>query len=188
MPSDTANTIVDAHTLAQPHLDDLARILKAGLPLGWPDIAGARREVEASLVAGAISRAALDNEGRVLGWAAGRPQYDGHVWELHPLVVNPPDQGRGVGTALVGDFEAQVRWRGGITVLLGCDDEDNSTTLGGADLYPGVLARLQQVRSIRRHPITFYARLGYAVVGVIPDANGFGKPDILMAKRVGGSA
>ena len=26
---------------------------------------------------------------------------------------------------------------------------------------------------------------GYALVGVIPDANGLGKPDIMMAKRVG---
>ena len=44
------------------------------------------------------------------------------------------------------------------------------------------------------HPVTavqwevedIMARLGFVVVGVVPDANGFGKPDILMAKRVGG--
>jgi aminoglycoside 6'-N-acetyltransferase I len=27
-------------------------------------------------------------------------------------------------------------------------------------------------------------KLGFSVVGVVPDANGLGKPDILMAKRV----
>jgi len=27
--------------------------------------------------------------------------------------------------------------------------------------------------------------MGYAIVGVIPDANGPGKPDIIMAKRMG---
>lgn len=34
-------------------------------------------------------------------------------------------------------------------------------------------------------PYEFYQKLGYAIIGVVPDANGLGKPDILMAKRVG---
>lgn len=67
----------------------------------------------------------------------------------------------------------------------GADDEDNSTNLGGVDLFPDVLGRLQRLHSLRRHPYTFYLELGYVVVGVIPDANGLGKPDIWLAKRVG---
>ena len=36
------------------------------------------------------------------------------------------------------------------------------------------------------HPAGFYLRMGFEIVGLIPDANGPGKPDILMAKRVSG--
>jgi aminoglycoside 6'-N-acetyltransferase I len=48
-----------------------------------------------------------------------------------------------------------------------------------------VLARLQALAPAGRHPFVFYQKLGYAVVGALPDATGFGKPDILMAKRIG---
>jgi aminoglycoside 6'-N-acetyltransferase I len=34
------------------------------------------------------------------------------------------------------------------------------------------------------HPFLFYRKLGYTVTGVVPDANGPGKPDILMSKRL----
>jgi len=40
------------------------------------------------------------------------------------------------------------------------------------------------IRNLGRHPYEFYQKLGYVIVGVIPDANGLGKPDILMAKSV----
>jgi aminoglycoside 6'-N-acetyltransferase I len=107
------------------------------------------------------------------------------VWELHPLVVDPAHQGQGIGRALVADLERQVRDRGGLTLQLGSDDVDNMTTLSGVDLYPNVLEHLAALRNLRRHPYEFYQKLSFVVVGVVPDANGFGKPDILMAKRVG---
>jgi aminoglycoside 6'-N-acetyltransferase I len=56
--------------------------------------------------------------------------------------------------------------------------------LFGVDLYPDVLGRLQALAPVSRHPVTFYQRLGYAVVGVLPDVDGVGKHDILMAKRI----
>lgn len=154
-------------------------------PEAWPDLAAAMEEVQEAIAPESICRAALDDSGELLGWIGGQPAYDGNVWELHPLVVRPERQGEGIGQALVADFEAQAAARGGLTIMLGTDDEADLTSLGGVDLYPSPLAHLAALSSRRRHPYEFYLRCGFAVVGVIPDANGFGKPDILLAKRVG---
>ncbi len=74
--------------------------------------------------------------------------------------------------------------RGGKTITLGTDDESNRTSIGGVDLYPNVLENVSNIKNLREHPFEFYQKLGYVITGVIPDANGFGKPDILMCKRV----
>lgn len=151
----------------------------------WQTRDDALETVEESLDEDRISRVAIDDDGRVLGWVSAVETYGGHVWEIHPLVVRRDCQGRGVGRALVEDLEQRVRERGGMTVCLGTDDENGRTSVGGVDLYPDPLAAAQQLEDLGGHPFAFYRRLGYAVVGVLPDANGYGKPDILMAKRVG---
>lgn len=151
----------------------------------WQTRDDALETVEESLDEDRISRVAIDDDGRVLGWVSAVETYGGHVWEIHPLVVRRDCQGRGVGRALVEDLEQRVRERGGMTVCLGTDDENGRTSIGGVDLYPDPLAAAQQLEDLGGHPFAFYRRLGYAVVGVLPDANGYGKPDILMAKRVG---
>lgn len=151
----------------------------------WQTREDALETVVESLEEDRISRVALDADGTVLGWIGAVSTYDGWVWEIHPLVVRRNCQGRGVGRALVHDLEQQVRARGGMTVCLGTDDENGRTTLGGADLYPDPLGAVSALRDLDGHPFAFYRRLGYAVVGVLPDANGYGKPDIFMAKRVG---
>ena len=151
----------------------------------WQTREDALETVHESLEADKISRVAVDDDGRVLGWIGAISTYDGWVWEIHPIVVHRDCQGQGVGRALIEDLEVQVRERGGMTVCLGTDDENGRTTLSGADLYPDPLAAVSGLRNLGGHPFGFYQKLGYAVVGVLPDANGFGKPDIFMAKRVG---
>jgi aminoglycoside 6'-N-acetyltransferase I len=100
------------------------------------------------------------------------------------LAVHPDYQGQGIGRMLVQDFEQQVAKRGGITIMLGSDDENNMTSLAGVDLYEDIFGYLQQIQNLKNHPYTFYQKMGFKIVGVIPDANGYGKPDIYMAKRV----
>jgi aminoglycoside 6'-N-acetyltransferase I len=157
-------------------------------PDAWPDLPSALEEVQDVCVPGNICRAARAADGSMVGWIAGYPRYGGNVWELHPLVVDPAWQGQGIGQALIADFETHVVARGAITITLGSDDETNRTSLGGVDLYPDVWEHIQHIRNLRRHPFTFYQKCGYVIIGVVPDANGFGKPDILMAKRVGGTS
>jgi aminoglycoside 6'-N-acetyltransferase I len=153
-------------------------------PESWSDLDSARAEVIRSFAPERISRVALDDHGEALGWIGGIPQYRGHVWELHPLVVRPDRQGQGIGRALVVDLEAQVRARGGLTIWLGSDDVDYMTSLAGHDLFPNVLDHLRAIHNLRRHPYEFYQKLGFVVVGALPDANGLGKPDIFLAKSV----
>lgn len=144
----------------------------------------AMAEVHESFAPGRLSRVALDENGEVAGWVGGIEQYDGNVYEMHPLAVKPAMQRRGVGRQLVQDFEEQVRARGAMTVLLGTDDDYGGTSLFGQDVYPDVWSHVADIRNLSDHPYEFYEKCGYAIVGVVPDANGYGKPDILMSKRV----
>jgi aminoglycoside 6'-N-acetyltransferase I len=156
----------------------------ANWPEAWPDLKSALEEVRESFAVGRISRVALDEDGMVLGWIGGISHYRGHVWELHPLVVRVNQQGKGIGRALVADLEECVKELRGLTITLGTDDESDQTSLSGINLYPHIWEHLANIRNLKRHPYEFYQKLGYVIVGVMPDANGPGKPDILMAKSV----
>jgi aminoglycoside 6'-N-acetyltransferase I len=154
-------------------------------PDAWPTFEEGMEEVHEMLEANRVCRAAVDEQGNLLGIIGGIPGYDGHVWELHPLAVQPSLQGQGIGRALVQDFEEQVRFKGGLTITLGSDDEDGMTSLSNVDLYHNLWKKIRDVRNLKDHPFEFYQKLGYIITGIVPDANGVGKPDILMAKKIG---
>jgi aminoglycoside 6'-N-acetyltransferase I len=184
-------TIIDLGSDNEKVVRQVAELLVdafAHIPDWLKDMNGALAQVRESFGAGRISRVALDDEGNALGWISGIPEYDGHAYELHPLAVKPSAQRRGIGTALVRDLEQQVRQRGATTLYLGADDEFGGTNLFGVDVYPNVLDHLAAIRNVRAHPYEFYQKCGFAIVGMIPDANGFGKPDIFMAKRLSQSS
>ncbi len=150
----------------------------------WHTTEQALAEVQEILQKGFVRVALADDGETVLGWIGGLPEYDGSVWELHPLVVHPAHQRQGIGRALVADFERQVKQRGGLTIRLGSDDEDDMTSLANTDLYQNLWDKMAHIQNLKGHPYEFYQKLGYTIIGVVPDANGRGKPDIIMGKRV----
>jgi len=150
---------------------------------GWPTLQLGVAEIDWVAQDGFV-RAALEGD-HVLGWVGGLPEYRGKVWELHPIVVERTRRLQGVGRALVAAFEDEARRRGGLTATLGTDDEFGQTSLTGADLYADLPDRIAQLRDLgTRHPFLFYRKLGYVVTGLMPDANGRGKPDIYMSKAL----
>lgn len=179
--------IVDLASDDQELRLQVAQLLHAGFsehwPKAWPNLQSALDEVHESLRDGRISRIMVDNDA-VVGWIGAIPQYNGKVWEIHPLVVARDRQRKGIGRKLLQDLERQVARRGGLTLWAGSDDEATMTSLAGVDLYPDPLQHLRQIEDRRGHPFSFYIKCGFSIAGVLPDANGYGKPDIFLAKRV----
>ena len=171
--------------------EQCARLLVEGFaemaPTAWPDLEAARKEVDEAISPERVNRILVDG-GRVIAWAGAIPIYDGKVWEVHPLVVDPPRQRKGLGRQMLEEIEALATDAGVCTLWLGSDDEVGWTTLSGVDLYDSPLETLAQIRNLHGHPYEFYERCGFTVVGVLPDANGPGKPDIFLAKHVRGTA
>lgn len=165
----------------------VADMLYAGFsdmsPNSWPSIRAAREEVEESFGPERMSVVAVEGH-KALGWAGAIRQYNGHTWELHPLVVHKDHRDSGVGTMLVVEIESRVADSGALTLWVASDDESGMTSLFGQELYPNPLLKLKEIRNINGHPYEFYEKLGFVLCGVLPDANGYGKPDIFLAKRV----
>jgi aminoglycoside 6'-N-acetyltransferase I len=181
--------IIELRSGDEEHREQAAVLLRdsfKGRTGEWQDLDSARDEVTGSLEQEKISRVALDVHGAVVGWIGAFPTYCGQVWELHPLVVAPSRRRQGIGRALVEDLERLVASLGALTLWLGSDDENGETSASGIDLYTDTASSIRDFRRLRgTHPHEFYVRLGFRVVGVLPDANGRGRPDIFYAKRVG---
>ncbi|TVR62580.1 MAG: GNAT family N-acetyltransferase [Spirochaetaceae bacterium] len=184
-------TFVDiAH--AEPHLrEDAARILhetfiEKGID-AWCTIEDAREEVAECTAEGMIC-IGLVIDGELIGWGGVRPMYDTVTLELHPLVVRLDRQRAGIGTTIVRELEARAEAAGALNIVLGTDDETGRTNLCEFDFeqFP-VGEAIARLKNVNDHPFSFYEKCGYRVIGIIPDANGPGKPDIWMWRRIRGS-
>lgn len=187
-PMKTDKRITDLEKTDTSTIEQLARLLYESFKDrtdSWPTIEDARQEVLKSLEPGRISRVLLDGDGRAIGWIGAISLYDGRVWEIHPIVVAQSERRQGHGRCLVQDLQALAEKRGALTLWAGSDDERYETSLGGADLYENPARAIADIRNLKGHPFEFFVKVGFSVVGFVPDANGRGKPDILLAKKIG---
>ncbi|MBS3985400.1 MAG: GNAT family N-acetyltransferase [Selenomonadales bacterium] len=177
--------IVDMARLSKDQITQAAEILTQSIPIGWPTLEDALLEIHERLVPENTMLAAVEGD-LVLGWGGIlAPSYDGNVFELHPLAVSHDARGKGVGRAIVLALEDAARQKGGLTIYLGADDEKpgGETSLANVDLYDDLPHRLASFNP-GTHQSGFYMKLGYKIIGVMPDANGYGKPDIIWGKRL----
>lgn len=183
--------IEQLHNHDQIWIAEVAALLVENFPHSWPNESLATREVMGCLEPGKIALVAVEEKqlsaekGTVVGIVGAMPQYGATAWELHPLSVAKACQHQGIGTQLVKAIEKEVADHGCITLYAGTDDEFGRTSLANCDLYDGLWERISHIQNLKRHPYEFYLKLGYQIVGVIPDANGLGKPDIWVARRIG---
>ena len=161
----------------------LVRSFRVLSPSWVPTLERAREVVLDALEPGNINRVLLEGD-RVAGWVGARHDY-GCVWELHPMVVDEGMRGRGHGRALVEDVVRLAEDRGALTLVLGTSDEVGLTSLAARDLFEEPLAALAEIEAEREHPLGFWLAVGFKVVGVLPDAEGIGKPTILLARPIG---
>ncbi len=179
--------LVDFRSIPKAQRSAASEILRtalAHLPSGYQGAGEAEAEVDLRWNDGDwLGYAALEAE-RLVGWVGAIRTYS-HGWELHPLVVAPDRQRLGIGSAMIAAIEARARQDGVLTMFLGTDDEHGGTTAFGLDLWPDLARHTAALGpSARGHALTFYRRHGYQVIGLLPDVNGAGRPDIMMAKRL----
>lgn len=156
-------------------------LLKEAFPESYKECAD--EEIKKMLAVERVLIVALDND-RLIGFVGAIPQYGTTAWELHPLVVEKEHRLNGIGTRLCYELERVLKEKGCLTIYLGSDDENESTTLSNTNLFEGTFDKIDNIKNIKNHPFEFYQKIGYKIVGVIPDANGLGKPDIWMAKSL----
>ena len=150
-------------------------------PNWLPTLDDARQELDDALRDGKISRC-LFERGIPVAWGSITPLY-GKVWEIHPLLVHVEHHRRGFGKLVVRDLEAHASRKGAGVLFVSTSDETDSTSLGGRDLFIDPIGALATIEHRRSAALQFWTRMGYEIVGLIPDAEGVGKPSIHLAKR-----
>ena len=151
-------------------------------PGEWPDLESCRVEIRESFEQYRTSRVMVSEAGHAIGWIGA--MNDQPTWEIHPLAVSPLEQRKGYGKLLVEDMIEVARSEGAVAIMAGTSDATKSTSLSEVDLYRNPSAALEEFFAEPDHPVQFWRKMGFHVVGVVPDGDGLGKPWIHFAKRL----
>lgn len=177
--------IIDLDTNDATLVERLASItfeaFRENAPDWIPTLDLARDQVNAAGSLGRMGRVAIE-EGRAAGWIGlikGK-----HVWEIHPIAIAIENQYQGLGRALVEDAARLATTDGALTLFAGTSDEVGTTNLFEVDLYANPAASIGNIQANGRNPFEFWQNAGFTVVGLMPDAEGIGKPAIQLARRL----
>ena len=178
--------IINLKYLDKVQMMQAAQILFESLPIGYPTFQNALDEIKKRLIPENTLLCAIEDD-IVIGWGGilAATVYNGNVFELHPLAVRKDKRRQGVGRAIVTALENEAKKQGGLTIYLGADDEKDGgeTSLANVDLYDDLPEKIKNF-DFGTHQSGFYLKLGYKIIGVIPDADGIGKPDIYFGKSL----
>jgi aminoglycoside 6'-N-acetyltransferase I len=164
-----------------------AKILLESMPDAnmWPDLNEeiALETVEEGITGENICIGIKVND-QLIGWAGLMPMYK-NTWELHPMAILPNFQGKGYGKILLNKLEVIAQEKGIIGIFAGSDDETNKTSLSEIEITKdNIFEEIKKKKNHKNHPYEFYIKCGYSIIGIIPNANGPKKPDILLWKDI----
>ena len=170
----------------QTHIEQIAQFLhqcfRKYSPDWLPTISDCRQEIAESFEPGRSSLVMLDEQDHAIGWTGAI--WDENVWEIHPIAVSPNHQHQGVGAALVNEICQLARQNGAAAIWAGTSDETGATNFSQTDLYTNPIKAMEQIEAPDDHAINFWRHIGFTLVGVLPDAEGRGKPGIHFAKSL----
>ena len=177
--------IIDLSTADSDLVEHLANItseaFKENSPDWVPTIELARSQVTAATALGRLGRVVME-QGDAAGWIGlikGK-----RVWEIHPLAIAIEHQYKGFGHLLVEDVARLAKAAGAVTLFASTSDEVGTTNLFGVDLYADPAGSIRNIQATGRNPFKFWQNAGFTVVGLLPDAEGVGKPSIQLARRL----
>ena len=154
---------------------------KENAPDWIPTVNLARKQVIAATSKGRLGRVVMEH-GKPAGWIGlikGK-----RVWEIHPIAIAIEHQYKGFGHLLVEDVAQLAKAGGALTLFAGTSDEVGTTNLYGADLYADPAQSISNIQATGRNPFKFWQNVGFTVVGLMPDAEGIGKPAIQLARQL----